>query len=173
MRDISNKPPAEQSAHFELRVVRPDGSVLYVDNLVIITLGEDGKPVYIHGTSQDITEKKELQKEAEKAQKRILHLSTHDQLTGLPNKISFDNRSDILTKSALGNNASFAIIMLDIDTLLYVKNILDVMRQRSTSPDRFETENLLRSGEISLPFSTTRFVIILEGTYPMEDYENS
>jgi diguanylate cyclase (GGDEF)-like protein/PAS domain S-box-containing protein len=172
LRDISNKPPAEQSAHFELRVVRPDGSVLYVDNLVIITLGEDGKPVYIHGTSQDITGKKELQKEAEKAQKRILHLSTHDQLTGLPNKISFDNRSDILTKSALGNNASFAIIMLDIDTLLYVKNILGCnAAEEYIAQIALKLKIYCGPEKFLCRFSANRFVIILEGTYPMEDYE--
>ena len=132
--DIYKNTSDKQPVHFELRVRRPDGSILYVDNFIEITFDENGNPAHMHGTSQDITEKKELQKEMELVEKRVLHLSTHDQLTGMPNKIGFDNKIDILAKGALENNTSFAIIMLDIDSLRYVKKIhWDTKRQKSIS----------------------------------------
>lgn len=58
----------KQPFEMEFRIIRPDGSVRYVSKQVEFKLDENGKPIYIYGTIQDITEKKELQKKADIAQ---------------------------------------------------------------------------------------------------------
>lgn len=47
----------------EFRVIRSDGSMRYVHQQVEFIFDKGEKPIYIYGTIQDITEKKELQKE--------------------------------------------------------------------------------------------------------------
>ena len=169
--DIYKNTSEKQPVHFELRVRRPDGSILYVDNFIEITFDENGNPAHMHGTSQDITEKKELQKEMELVEKRVLHLSTHDQLTGMPNKIGFDNKIDILAKGALENNTSFAIIMLDIDSLRYVKNTLGYEAAEEYIV-QIALKLRLYCGQTKFisHYSYNRFIIIFEGTHPMEVY---
>lgn len=169
--DIYKNTSEKQPVHFELRVRRPDGSILYVDNFIEITFDENGNPAHMHGTSQDITEKKELQKEMELVEKRVLHLSTHDQLTGMPNKIGFDNKIDILAKGALENNTSFAIIMLDIDSLRYVKNTLGYEAAEEYIV-QIALKLRLYCGQTKFisHYSYNRFIIVFEGTHPMEVY---
>lgn len=172
LQDIYTDLPAKQPLHFEVRVVRPDGSVLYVDNFMEIIFDEDGKPVCMRGTSQDVTDKKELQKKAERAQKEIMHLSTHDQLTGLPNNIDFDSRVDMLSEDALKKNTGFAVIMLDIDSLRYVKNTLGYK-----AAEEYITQIALKlkmycgKTDYLCHYSYNRFIIILEGFRTTDEYD--
>jgi GGDEF domain-containing protein len=107
----------------------------------------------------------------ELVEKRVLHLSTHDQLTGMPNKIGFDNKIDILAKGALENNTSFAIIMLDIDSLRYVKNTLGYEAAEEYIV-QIALKLRLYCGQTKFisHYSYNRFIIIFEGTHPMEVY---
>lgn len=71
MKKIYRNPPVEQPVHVEFRVIRPDGSVFYAYNIMEITFDKARKPTYMRGTTQDITEKKNLQKEIEHKQQEI------------------------------------------------------------------------------------------------------
>lgn len=298
MQDIYENPPSKQPIHVEFRVIRPDGSILYVYNIMEISFDKEGKPTSIRGITQDITEKKELEKEAELkqekinkmqrrfnalikesvevfeiidvdgsivyvneasekitgykieeqlgkkiydfyeqeevqkltemmnfvlnnygkhitrdivlrtkngkkiyleyhmenflqdsaiegivvnfrditervlAEKKIIHLSSHDQLTGLPNKIHFDNKLEQLSKSAKEDNTSFAIFMLDIDSVWYIKNTLGY---KVTEEYLVQIANRLKSYCGSTKFicrySDNRFVVIFEGKHTMDEYE--
>lgn len=64
-------PPEKQPFDMEFRIIRHDGSVRDVHKQVECKFDENRKPIYIYGTIQDITEKKELQKKADSAQEEI------------------------------------------------------------------------------------------------------
>lgn len=63
--------PSKEPFEIVFRIIHPDDSVRIIYQLVEIIFNEVGKPMFIYGTIQDITEKKELQKELEFKQEEI------------------------------------------------------------------------------------------------------
>lgn len=64
----------------------------------------DGKPRYLLGISEDVTEKLRVEE-------RSRHLSLHDVLTDLPNRLQFQT----LLEQKMGTTADFALLLLDLD----------------------------------------------------------
>lgn len=58
MEDIYKNPPQKQPFDIEFRVIRPDGSIFYAYNIMEITFDHEGKPVFMRGITQDVTEKR-------------------------------------------------------------------------------------------------------------------
>lgn len=69
-------------------------------------------------TSRDITEFK-------KQQSKILYLSTHDELTGLPNRKAFEDRVDLEIKLSTTFNKSFAVLSLTIEGFEFLNNVIN------------------------------------------------
>jgi diguanylate cyclase (GGDEF)-like protein len=59
-------------------------------------------------TSIDVTDRK-------LAERRLSHLATHDPLTGLPNRILFDDRLSLELARAKRGNKKLAVMLLDLD----------------------------------------------------------
>lgn len=92
----------------EKRYFRKDGSIIWIYLSVSMVTDNNGDPVHYISQIEDITDRKERQNQ-------ILHQSTHDELTGLPNRRLM---SDRLTRSfALSRRykRSFALMYIDID----------------------------------------------------------
>lgn len=107
-----------------------------------------------------------------KAEKRIIKLSSHDQLTGLPNKIYFDNKLEQLFKSAKENNTGFAVFMLDIDNLEYIKNILGYkVVEKFIVQIAVKLKLYCKSTKFLCRYSNNRFIIIFDGIHTMDKYE--
>lgn len=85
---------------------------------------KDGKPRYLLGISEDVTEKL-------KVEERNRHLSLHDILTDLPNRYSFQTA----LKHSLEDAQPFALIMVDLDRFKAINDTLghqagdDLLRQ--------------------------------------------
>ncbi|NLK98045.1 MAG: diguanylate cyclase [Epulopiscium sp.] len=62
---------AGEAGEFEYRIVQSDGSLKYVIAKGLPTVNQDGQVITIMGTVQDITEKKKLQLEIDKIQKKF------------------------------------------------------------------------------------------------------
>ena len=69
---------------------------------------EMGIITHFVGVKEDITELKRLQEQLE-------HSSHHDQLTGLPNRLLFNDRLEQALVQANRRNSSFAVLFLDLD----------------------------------------------------------
>ncbi|UHS59769.1 bifunctional diguanylate cyclase/phosphodiesterase [Agrobacterium vaccinii] len=88
----------------------------------------DGNPRYLLGISEDVTERLEIEE-------RNRHLSRHDLLTALPNRLAFqDMLSGELVAGANGGK-EFALLMIDLDRFKAVNDSLghhagdDLLRQ--------------------------------------------
>jgi PAS domain S-box-containing protein len=68
--NMTNKPQTGKIS-LEFRMIKPDGAIRNIFELAEFLFNENGKPTHIIGTIQDITEKKELEKEIKLQQQKI------------------------------------------------------------------------------------------------------
>jgi diguanylate cyclase (GGDEF)-like protein/PAS domain S-box-containing protein len=100
----------------EHRIVQPEGEVRIVHQLVEVERHTPtGRPVKLVGTVQDITALR-------KSEEQIAHQAYHDPLTGLPNRLLFNDRLKMALASAHRKGVRLAILFLDLD---HFKNIND------------------------------------------------
>jgi diguanylate cyclase (GGDEF)-like protein/PAS domain S-box-containing protein len=98
-----------------LEVIRKDGFKRHIEVSVSLMKDISGKPVGFRGIVRDIDDRK-------KAEATILHMAYHDALTGLPNRLLFNDRLNVAMAAAERNNKKFGVMMLDLDKF---KNIND------------------------------------------------
>ena len=99
----------------DFRVVLANGDTRVVHAQAEVVQDDAGKPIRISGTIQDITERK-------KAEKQIQHLALHDGLTGLPNRLWFEEQVDKALAVAQRLDQKLATLFFDLDRF---KNIND------------------------------------------------
>ena len=97
-----------QPYSLECRLLRADGSVGILHEQAVVTCDAAGKPVRIHGTTQDITERR-------RNEERLRTLALYDPLTGLPNREFFREQFGHSLAHAERIGRSLAVMMLDID----------------------------------------------------------
>jgi diguanylate cyclase (GGDEF)-like protein/PAS domain S-box-containing protein len=78
--------------------------------------GPDGQPEYLLVVNEDVTERKH-------AEARIAHMAHHDALTGLPNRVRFQERLTQALNDVV-RGASLAVICLDLDHFKSVNDTL-------------------------------------------------
>ena len=102
---------------FEYQACCKNGRVIWVNETIRVVRDNDDVRYY-EGIVEDITERK-LNEE------KLLHDATHDQLTGLLNRVSFSN---ILNQALINLNAtkgtSFAVLFVDLDRFKIVNDSL-------------------------------------------------
>jgi len=106
-----------ESAESEYRIVRPDGEVRCIHALTTPKLDDDGAVARVFGAVQDVTDRKHYEAELER-------LATHDGLTALPNRRTFDTRLAFEYARAQRDERPLALALLDID---HFKRINDTL----------------------------------------------
>ena len=97
-----------QPFSLECRLLRADGSVGLLHEQAVVTCDAFGKPVRIHGTTQDITERR-------RNEERLRTLALYDPLTGLPNREFFNEQFGHSLAHAERIGRPLAVMLLDID----------------------------------------------------------
>jgi diguanylate cyclase (GGDEF)-like protein/PAS domain S-box-containing protein len=108
---------AAQPMHCDHRVVLPDGTEHILHTQARLVLDDDGRPVHIEGTVQDVTERK-------RAEEQIRYLAYHDSLTGLGNRRLFKERLAMAVAQARRNGWRAGVLFLDLD---HFKRINDTL----------------------------------------------
>ncbi len=101
----------------EYRLVARDGRVLWFSDSAVVVHGSAGEPLYLQGVMLDITKRKE-------AEEQIAFLAYHDKLTGLPNRVLFDELLELSLARARRHGLGVSVISVDIDNFKLVNDSL-------------------------------------------------
>ncbi|MBD1827330.1 EAL domain-containing protein [Microcoleus sp. FACHB-61] len=96
---------------------RADGGYVFVLDRGYIIRNESGKAVRAIGTMMDITQRKQ-------AEEIIRYQAVYDQLTGLPNRILFNERLLASLKKAKKTQKMLAVMFLDLDRFKKINDTL-------------------------------------------------
>lgn len=99
------------------RIRRPDGEICHVQERAEILFDGDQRPLRMIGTVQDITER-------QLAEERIRHLAFYDDLTGLPNRVFFQDQLRRALAVADREQRSVVVVLLDLDHFRRVNDAL-------------------------------------------------
>jgi diguanylate cyclase (GGDEF)-like protein len=99
------------------RILLPGGVERVVHAEAEISRDEDGRPVWLAGILQDITERKQ-------AEEQIYNLAYFDSLTGLPNRLLFKEHLGHALAHADRTNRMAAILFLDLDRFKQINDTL-------------------------------------------------
>jgi diguanylate cyclase (GGDEF)-like protein/PAS domain S-box-containing protein len=106
----------------EQRYLRKDRSQLWVS--VTISLGGSGDGPHLIAIVEDVTARKKAEEELRGAVEYSYHLASHDSLTGLANRASFNERLKDALKYAQRDQHLVAVHMLDLDRFKSINDAL-------------------------------------------------
>ncbi len=103
--------------HFESQVYRKDGSLIWITENAQVRRDATGQILRFEGSVEDITARRH-------ADATLRHQAFHDSLTGLPNRMLFNDRLQLAIANAHRNSQPLAVMFLDLDRF---KNINDTL----------------------------------------------
>jgi diguanylate cyclase (GGDEF)-like protein/PAS domain S-box-containing protein len=98
--------------------------LIHTDTSLSLLKNENGEVIGVIGFSQDITQKKEIEKKLQKQTELLNHQAYHDHLTNLPNRMLFDDRLIQSIANAKRHNESFALLFIDLDNFKEINDTL-------------------------------------------------
>ncbi|URD48873.1 bifunctional diguanylate cyclase/phosphodiesterase [Chroococcidiopsis sp. CCNUC1] len=108
------------TSHFERehRILHKDGTYRWVLSRGLAVRNEEGQAYRIAGSQTDITDR-------HRAEAQLSHDALHDRLTGLPNRILFQERLEHVLQLAKRHNIfSFAVLFVDLDRFKTINDSL-------------------------------------------------
>jgi len=149
----------------EKRYIHSDGHVVWVSVSSSCVRDADGRPSYMIGQIEDITERRGLGE-------RLAHDAVHDLLTGLANRALFMERLERSLQRARHGGRQVALFFLDLDRFKLINDSLghevgDRLLQRVA--DRLQRS--LRAGDTLARFGGDEFTALCEVTDDVEALE--
>ena len=149
--------------HYRKRYQHKDGSIRWGYASVSWVLEPGSKPAYCVGLIQDITEHIKAEQDLLTHQKNLGFLAHHDPLTGLPNRLLFQDRLEHAVANARRAGRAVAVLFLDMDRF---KNINDSFGHEVGDRVLLEIARILkqalREADTLARLGGDEFVIILE-----------
>jgi diguanylate cyclase (GGDEF)-like protein/PAS domain S-box-containing protein len=106
-----------QAGESEYRIVRPDGEIRHIHARRTPRVDGEGRVTHLFGAVQDVTERKRYED-------RLEMLATHDPLTGLPNRRTFDERIVSELARARRHDRPLCLALLDVDRFKQINDTL-------------------------------------------------
>jgi len=105
----------EKCSNFE--IICKEGFKRHIEISLSLMMDLSRNPTGFLGIVRDVDDRK-------KAETTILHMAYHDALTGLPNRLLFNDRLNVAMSAAQRNNKKFAVMMLDLDGFKLINDSL-------------------------------------------------
>jgi diguanylate cyclase (GGDEF)-like protein/PAS domain S-box-containing protein len=134
----------------------PDAKPYYISISGEPVFDSEGRFVGYRGISREITDQKI-------AEERVQYLATHDNLTGLPNRMMFSHLLNTAITSARRNKRNFAVLFIDLDRFKFINDTLghdsgDKLLQEITA--RFK--QTLRTSDVIARLGGDEFVVLVQ-----------
>jgi diguanylate cyclase (GGDEF)-like protein/PAS domain S-box-containing protein len=151
----------EAPTGYQFKIVRKDGEERWVDfSAAVIDVG--GKPAVL-GTAFDITKRKE-------AEEQIKNLAYHDALTGLPNRLLFNDRLSVAVAQAHRQDYRLAIFFLDVDRFKVINDSLGhSLGDRLLQGVARRLHSSVREGDTVARLGGDEFILLLPNLNRAED----
>ncbi len=111
-------------ASLTLRILRSDGQLLPVNIYSQPVLNDAGEALGLQMVILDTSEHKQAENELRKARDHLQHLAYHDVLTGLPNRLLFNDRLGQALLMAGRRLSKLGILYIDIDHFKHINDSL-------------------------------------------------
>ena len=98
-------------------MVRPDGRIVWVRDRAFAFRDAEGQVIWEHGLLFDVTELKE-------AEARVAEMAFYDALTGLANRVLFEETLALAIERAKRNETSLGVLFFDLDNFKLVNDSL-------------------------------------------------
>lgn len=142
---------------------RADGGYIFVLDRGYIIRNESGKAVRAIGTMMDITQRKQ-------AEEIIRYQAVYDQLTGLPNRILFNERLLASLREAKKTQKMLAVMFLDLDRFKKINDTLGhAAGDRLLEGFAGRISDTLRSTDTVARWGGDEFTILLSDINCIED----
>jgi diguanylate cyclase (GGDEF)-like protein/PAS domain S-box-containing protein len=116
-RDIQLLEHPGRLLHSTYQIETPNNGQRLIESRRLAILGEGGRPEYLLGVVEDVTER-------ERADERIRYMAHHDLLTGLSNRALFMEKIEEAGARLRRRGETFTVLMLDLDRFKYVNDSL-------------------------------------------------
>jgi diguanylate cyclase (GGDEF)-like protein/PAS domain S-box-containing protein len=103
-----------ETTEMEYRLVGFDGAARWMWERATPRREEDGS-IIVDGVVADITERRLVEEQLAEARDRLQQLAYHDPLTGLPNRLLFNERLAEQVRRAEDDGSQFAVLFVDLD----------------------------------------------------------
>jgi diguanylate cyclase (GGDEF)-like protein/PAS domain S-box-containing protein len=148
---------------YEHQVVIPNGEIRWLQQSDRAIFDEQGRILEFQSVGRDISERV-------RAEQQLAYMATHDALTGLPNRVLFNDRLTMALAHAHRNQQGLAVMLLDLDGFKDVNDTLGhgvgdqlllAVGDRLTS--------LLRKGDTVARMGGDEFLLLLPELARVED----
>ncbi|HEX5685913.1 MAG TPA: PAS-domain containing protein [Ideonella sp.] len=146
-----------------MRRTPPDGPATYVRVSGTPILARDGSLAGYRGVGRDITQQRG-------AEERIRYLATHDDLTGLPNRVWFSELLQLAIQRAGRHGRQFAVLFIDLDQFKSINDTLghgvgdELLRAVAQ-----RLKSCLRSADVVARLGGDEFVVLLQDLHGSDD----
>lgn len=146
-----------QIQHYGVAMRRKDGSPIWISANAYVRRDLSGNPIGVEGVARNVTEQHAMEE-------RLRYLAGHDALTGLCNRIRFEDRLQHAIARARRENRMLALLFLDLDGFKEINDtcghhkgdeILVVIAQRLAT--------VLRDSDTTARMGGDEFAVLLEG----------
>jgi diguanylate cyclase (GGDEF)-like protein/PAS domain S-box-containing protein len=131
------------------------GEIIDVQLCAIWETDAEGRPLRTLSVLKDVTEARRLAQ-------RMAHLAHHDALTGLPNRVLFQDRVQHACDTAQRRGGSFAVVFMDLD---HFKNVNDslghALGDQLLTTVSARLAGILRGGDTVCRLGGDEFVMLL------------
>jgi diguanylate cyclase (GGDEF)-like protein/PAS domain S-box-containing protein len=151
------------SAHYRRKHTTAAGETRVVEAKLLPHFAAHGKVIGVFGLIVDITEHA-------LAQERIQRVAHHDSLTGLPNRLLFDDRLEHAVRIAKRDARGFALLYLDLDRFKPVNDTRGhAVGDELLQAVALRIGALVRESDTVARVGGDEFAVILEGTSRHEE----
>ncbi|HNQ64763.1 MAG TPA: PAS domain S-box protein [Smithella sp.] len=141
---------------FDWLIIRKDSTKRYIEASVSLKKDSHGHPAGFKGVIRDISERKRIEQE-------LNYMATHDALTGLPNRLMFNQLLNQAILSAKRHKKQLAVFFIDLDRFKIINDTLghdagDLLLQEIARRFRHS----LRAVDVVGRLGGDEFVILIE-----------